>query len=53
MRFGFGAGMGDGAFFGGADDLRVFPQRAGLIVGRARLPEFSALGELGVAHDLR
>src|SRR6185312_17097325 len=50
MRLGLGARMGHGALLGVADRLRVFPQRARLVVVAARLPRLAARRQLGVAE---
>ena len=47
MGFGLGARMRHRAQVRRADVLRVAPQRAGVVVGAARLPGLAPLGQLG------
>src|SRR5712671_7013232 len=50
MRLGLASGMGHGALLGVADGLRVFPQRARLVVVPAWLPRLAARRQLGLAE---
>src|ERR1700722_6018886 len=50
MRLGAGAGVSDGALLGISDRLRVFPQRARLVVGAPRGPGLASLSEFGVTE---
>ena len=51
VGLGLAAGMGHGALVGGADELRVFPQRAGLVVVPRGFQDLRALGQLVVRHS--
>ena len=48
MGLGRPSWVGDGTAFGGADRLRVFPQRAGIVVGLAWFPVLTTRFKFGI-----
>src|SRR5215469_14927792 len=50
MAFGLGTGMRERTQVSRSDELRVFPDRAGVVVGLARLPGGAARSQFGVGQ---